>query len=922
MIDSGTGKFRIVLAVVFGWLLVGWSHAGFIQDPGEAFFEARIRPLFIERCIECHSEEDPSGSLALVSLEKLLQGGEHGPALDLQAPFKSLLWEAVGRQGTLQMPPEAPLKAEEIDALRLWLERGAPWPATHKVESSKSGDRKKHWAFQAPEAIAVPEVESDAWSRNPIDRFIYQAMHQEDLKPSLRADRRSLIRRVTLDLTGLLPSSDEVETFVHDDRPDAYSRLVERLLATPAMGEQLGRDWLDVARYSDTKGYVYAREERFFVQAPAYRDWVVGAFNRDLPYDQFLRLQIAADQVAPNDPMQLAAMGFLTMGRRFLGVTHDIIDDRIDVVCRGTMGLTVSCARCHDHKYDPIPTSEYYGLYGVFQNTHERQVLLEKEDATLPSTSDQERFRATLHERQSKFNEQLLSERNAAAERVRERFSDYLLAQLSLSRYPEEGFDQILQTDDLFPSFVRRFEAWLARCALKEDRVMAPWRWFLPLAKLPKEEFARQATEICLKNDIASSKGVNSLVAELFRQAPDSMEEVAVRYGRLMAQVEASWKVEQAKAEEQGRVVEPPLEQDPLELWQVLFADDAPCVVPQESIVTTESYFDTKACENLWKLQGEVDRWLMASQESPPVAMVLIDRAQVREPRILKRGNPANKGPQVPRQFLTVLASGPPRPFAHGSGRIELANAIADPRNPLTARVWVNRIWQHHFGEGLVKTASDFGLRAEAPTHPGLLDWLANELVQQDWSTKSIQRLIVLSETYCQATANKGSPVVGRDPMNRWHSYRSLHRMRFEEYRDAWLQISGELDRKMGGKAQDLFATKNANPRRSLYGLIDRQFLDSNLRVFDFANPDLHIPKRSETLIPQQALFAMNHPFVAECSRHLIRSLEHEAKEEATRLDALFQRVLQRMPSAEERASAEQFLRVLPPKTGKQSLRM
>ena len=313
-------------------------------------------------------------------------------------------------------------------------------------------DADLHWAFRPVAEPALPQVEEKSWIRTPVDAFILSRLEEQDLGPSPLADRRTLIRRLSFDLIGLPPTPAEVDAFVSDDADGAYERLVDRLLASPHYGEKWARHWLDLARYSDTKGYVYAREERFWVHAWAYRDWVVRALNADMPYDRFVLLQLAADQRMSGGRDSLAAMGFLTVGRRFIGVTHNIIDDRIDVVTRGLLGLTVSCARCHDHKYDDIPIEDYYSLYGIFKNCSERMKPLA--DLNLQDEASR-KFAEELAKRQEALNGKLNQYRAEAADRVRQRVADYLTAQLELGKYPEEGFDQILSKDDLFPAFVR-----------------------------------------------------------------------------------------------------------------------------------------------------------------------------------------------------------------------------------------------------------------------------------------------------------------------------------------------------------------------------------------------------------------------------------------------------------------------------------
>ena len=896
-------------------------------DDGAVLFETNIRPLLIGYCQKCHGPTTQEAGLRLDSRAALITGGEHGPAIVPANPDQSLLLKAVRHLGDVQMPPNGKLKDKQIHDLEQWVILGAPWPASLTENSDKLAEaQRRHWAFQPVQNPALPEVKNPQWERTPVDRFILARLEGAGLSPSPPADRRTLIRRVTLDLTGLPPTFEQVETFVNDLSPNAYEKLVESLLDSPQYGEQWARHWLDVARYADTKGYVYGREERFWVHAPAYRDWVVNAFNHDLPYDQFLLLQIAADQVPSQDRRAQAAMGFLTLGRRFLGVTHDIIDDRIDVVTRGTMGLTVACARCHDHKYDPIPTADYYSLYGVFLNSTERM-----QPVAEPSNHDEAyaAFEKELSQRQQKLKETTLTKRTEAADRVRQRIADYLVAQTELSKYPEEGFDQVLATTDLIPTFVRRWEAWLESHGGIEDPIFGPWRRF---AVLKPEEFP--AKSVAIVQDLSnSSPAVNPRVRSALQQPPTSMREVAERYGKLFEDVNREWKAACDAAKKSGSAEPDRLPSEDSEaLRTILYEPASPCLVPDEEIVSTESYFDSGSVTELWKLQGDVDRWLIQSPLAPAHMVSLVDRALIRPSRIFRRGNPVNRGPEVTRHFVSVLAGPQPTPFATGSGRLELAKAITDPANPLTTRVWVNRVWQHHFGVGLVRTASDFGIRAEPPSHPELLDWLATRFVADGWSTKRLHRLILLSNTYQQRsdglyrTDNQPGEVPRQtasptslpsklasqiDPENRLLSRMNVRRLSFEEFRDSLLAISGRLDMQMGGRAADMFAGNGtANRRRTLYGLVDRQFLATTLRIFDFANPDLHIPVRSETTVPQQALFALNHPFAAKQAQALIERINREGAgaSNSEKVRRLYQIALQREPTSTQLDMAQKFL--------------
>ncbi|HZY84391.1 MAG TPA: DUF1549 and DUF1553 domain-containing protein, partial [Gemmataceae bacterium] len=486
-----------------------------------------------------------------------------------------------------------------------------------------------------------------------------------------------------------------------------------------------------VARYADTKGYVFT-DERRFPYAYTYRDYVIRAFNDDLPYDQFVVQQLAADQLPlGNDPRPLAAMGYLTLGRRFLNNTHDIIDDRIDVTMRGLQGLTVACARCHDHKFDPIPSRDYYSLYGVFASS------VEPKELPLLGTPERTAELAVF--------EAELTKRKAAVEKYREQHKDEL------------------------------------------------------------------------------AKG------------------------------------------------------------------------------------NRKFRDGLRALQKKVEQWQVTGPGAPPRAMVLNDAPSPVEPHVLLRGNPRNHGPAVPRQFLEVVAGEKRRPFTKGSGRLELARAIASADNPLTARVLVNRVWQHHFGQGLVRTPSDFGTRGEPPTHPELLDWLAATFVEEGWSVKKLHRLILLSSTYRQAGGGN-ERAVQADPENRLLARMNRQRLDFEAMRDGLLAVAGRLDAARGGAAVDLTRAPFTT-RRSVYGFIDRQNLPGLFRTFDFASPDSSTAQRYTTTVPQQALFLMNSPFVVEQARHFVSrpDVAERSKDEA-KIDRMYRLAYGRAAAADEVELGRRFV--------------
>jgi hypothetical protein len=595
-----------------------------------------------------------------------------------------------------------------------------------------------HWAFKAPVTPPVPAVRDSARIANPIDNFVLAKLEAAGLGPSPQADKRTLIRRATFDLIGLPPTPQEVEAFLADTSADAFAKVVDRLLASPHYGERWGRHWLDVARYADDKGYVFM-EERAYPWAYTYRDWVIGSLNADLPYDHFLLQQIAADRLATGpDKSSLAAMGFLTLGRRFLNREPDIIDDRIDVVCRGTMALTVGCARCHDHKFDPIPTADYYSLYAIFKNSPE--------------------------------------DRNAPA----------------LGAIPNS------------PATVT----------------------------YEQEHAKRQAA-------------VDQFIAEERKQLADKG-----------------------------------------------IPSDLP--IPQ-----LKHHLDRKAIEDLRKLEKAVAELDVTDLAAPPRAMCLTDSSAPQPQRIFLRGNPDAPGAVVPAEFLKVLSGPDRKPFTQGSGRLELARAIASRDNPLTARVMVNRVWLEHFGAGIVRTPSDFGMRADPPTHPELLDWLAVQFMNDGWSLKKLHRLIMLSSAYRQSS-DDNSKAESADPLNFLVWRMNRRRLDFEATRDTLLSAGGDLDDQMFGRSVDLIKAPYSH-RRTVYGYVERQNLPALFRNFDFASPDATCPRRFTTTVPQQALYFMNSDFVIEQAKAVMRRPEIVSQTAiAERIGALYRVLFQRSPTADE----------------------
>ena len=749
-------RFPVVIAFVFA-SAVAFAEASGLPDDAVEFFEKEVRPVLAEHCYKCHGPDKQKAELRLDSRAAILKGSDVGPVVIPGKPEESSLILSVKHEGDSKMPAKEPkLAAEQIAALVQWVKIGLPWPDKDAPKLSAVEEAaRSHWSFQPirkPEPPTV--VDSTAWAQSPIDRFILARLQKERLAPSPRAARRTLLRRATYDLTGLPPSYKELVAFENDPAPDAFARVVERLLASPAYGERMGRHWLDVARYADTKGYVF-QEERRYPFAYTYRDWVIRAFNDDMPYDQFLIRQIAADHLGESND-SLAALGFLTLGRRFINNIHDIIDDRIDVVSRGTMGLTVTCARCHDHKFDPVTQKDYYALYGVFASSKEPELN------ELP----------------------LLSSSMPTAEYEKERAAHQ--------------------------------------------------------AKI-QEFYVRRALEMsCL---VSVAQGTPALVSTA------AVEELFGSRNRV---------------------------------------------------------FTRKARDELRELRNKAAR-AEAGAGAPPRAMALVDRPQPVTPRVFIRGNAGRPGEEVARRFIALLAAGDPKPFQKGSGRLELAQAIASKDNPLTARVMVNRVWTQHFGRGLVPTPGDFGVKGERPSHPELLDWLASVFVAESWSVKKLHRAIMLSSTY-QQTSDDRADAIERDPANRLLWRMNRRRLDFEALRDSLISVAGHLDATVGGRAVDITAQPFSR-RRTVYGFIDRQNLPGMFRTFDFASPDTTSPQRHVTTVPQQALFMMNSPFVIEQARALVANLDFtEPPASERQIEALYQTILGRAAEPGEVEAGLQYV--------------
>jgi mono/diheme cytochrome c family protein len=881
-------------------------------------FEARIRPIFADHCYQCHSEkaEKLKGELRLDSPAAILKGGKSGPIIIPNQPDASLLIRAVRYTNPdLKMPPKGKkLGPEQIALLESWVQMGASVPSTSSNNAVGLTDiahaRATHWAFQPVGKPSLPTVRQAGWVRTPVDTFILAMLEKKGLQPASAADRRVLIRRVTYDLTGLAPTPEQTDEYLNDSKPDAYARLVERLLASPQYGERWGRYWLDVARYADTKGYLAGGEERRYAFSYTYRDYVIRAFNEDKPYDQFVIEQIAADLLPlGSDKRPLAALGFLTLGRRFLNNQNDIIDDRIDVISRGTLGLTVSCARCHDHKFDPIPTKDYYALHGVFASSHEPTDLpllgeLRDSDDYRDYLQQKEKIQGEVAEFKRKHVDKFLSE-------LRQHVGEYLLgAQEAGLLEPGSKFDTFAGEHKLNAIVLRRWLKELEKRDNAADPIFGPWFRLSSLTNFPAESGAVLA-------NLSSEKGLNSVILKTLQQGETkTLKDVAAAYSKSFQKVEEEWQAVGSSRSDSKAPMPPGFgEADREALRQELYGKDSPVNLP---VAQAESILAQPISDGTAPLRNKIEALNWTHPGAPPRAMALNDKKNPENSHVLIRGNPGNPGEEVPRHFLQVLSSVTPEPFTNGSGRLELARNIVSPDNPLTARVYVNRVWLHHFGQGLVKTPGDFGVRTPEPVHRALLDYLAWSLVESGWSTKQLQRLIVLSATY-QQSCESGPESVTIDPENNLVSHMNRQRLDFEALRDTLLEVSGKLDCTSGGLPVDL-ETEPFCSKRTIYGLIDRQNLPGVFRTFDFANPDTSSQQRFHTTVPQQALFLMNSPFVLEQARSLAHRAEaYDAKTPSGSIQTLYRFVFQRQPVQGELDAGEKFLQAQRVEGGKLS---
>ncbi|MDA7911767.1 PSD1 and planctomycete cytochrome C domain-containing protein [bacterium] len=869
------------------------------------FFENRIRPLLVQHCIECHGPAKSENGLRLDSRSAILSGGDSGPAAIAGTPQRSLVIESVNHSGDYDMPPNKKLADQEIADLTQWVAMNLPWPNKNSelkelTPTEKIYDhRSHHWAFQP--VISPPVPHADQSTRTVLDRLVLAKLESKKLDLSPRADRRTLIRRATFDLTGLPPTFEQVEQFTKDTSSQAYEKLINRLLASPAYGERWARHWLDVARYADTSGYTLDNQDNQYPFAFTYRDYVIDSLNNDLPYDEFIREQLAADYLEiPEDKKSLAALGFITVGRKYLA-RPDTIDDQVDVVTRGLMGLTVSCARCHDHKYDAIPTQDYYSLYGIFNNN-----VVPKELPLLGKPEQRMQFQAYFDSLKIQ-NERLEALRKKHYEsrlkHIRNNFSDYIahvIAPRQADLIESQIFTKLTQAE-VQSNIVKQWRSFFSKNR-NEPTVVKPT---LALLGIPDDQFAlkaKQQIDQWAKSSNQQTVGEEYL-QRLIAQPPQAKIELAHVIGQLFSETITKWVAAGSPQPKKGKFPSP---EDGLS--KLVFAKNSPANFPPNEL---DHYLDPSAKIEIQTLNKEIEKLNANAPDGLARAMVIQDKNKINETRVMIRGNQHRHGDVAPRQFVAVLSplkDGKIQraPFKNKSGRLELANKIASPSNPLTARVFVNRVWMHHFSKPLVSTPSDFGIRCAPPIQSELLDYLAAEFMKNNWSIKQLHKTIMVSDTYCQASQDRPQ-CADVDPENTLLWKMNRRRLEFESLRDSMLAVSQQLDSRMHGKPENLFGPTQSR-RKTIYGGIDRQNLPGIYRVFDLPNPDQSAAKRIRTTVPQQSLFMINSPFVVAQADHLIKDVVNNSDSQFEKIKQLYQTLFQREPTSLEIEVGAQYI--------------
>jgi len=908
------------------------ATAACAQSPD--FFELKIRPVLATNCYPCHAES-ALGGLRLDSRAAMLKGGKRGASIIAGDPEKSPLILAVRQTDeNLKMPQGGKLKDSEIADLVSWVKAGAVWPAaaapltTNAKPGSKytiAPERRAFWSLQPLKDTPPPAVKDAKWARSPVDQFILARLEKEGMKPVHPASKHDLLRRATLDLTGLPPTPEEIAAFDKDTSPNAFAKVVDRLLASPHYGERWGRAWLDVARYGeDDYRSLNPFPRGYFPYANAYlyRDWVIQAFNDDLPYDKFVKAQLAGDLLDEKVKV-LPATGFLGLGPWYFDngsveVTRaDERHDRVDVVSRGFLGLTVACARCHDHKYDPIPQTDYYALAGVFKNTAYHEYPLAPKavvEEHLGIEAEVEKKQRILQETQAKLAAEL-------SESLAFQTSNYLEGVYDVVALKKEK-DTVVESRKLDYELLDRWIAYMAKVTTKYHEKDA-WQAMMkraeksppakddsggrggrggartnPEVKKLAEEFQAAVVKSMLtrkdlneENDIITAKSLEGTTKKKRANKPnefitndDFCPGCGLRLKNMPEDAASFWtEIFQKELKDSD---------DPTLMNAIGGRDAKPGVLLFRGW-GLETRVGPEAQARMASIKADVDAAKKKLDPSYPFVHGVQDVAEPSDLELALRGNPMTLGDKVPRHFLSILSKDEPKKFEHGSGRLELAEEIL--KQPIAMRVIVNRIWKGHFGTGIVDTPSNFGIGGERPTNPELLDYLAQQFIKDGLSIKKLHRTIMMTATY-QLSADNDAVNYAKDAGDRLYWRVERKRMDAEQIRDAVLMVAGNLDTAMGGPSQELTP---AFKGRTVYGKVSRYKLDEYLQLFDFPSPNISAEKRFTTTVPLQRLFLMNSDFMQIEAEELAKRVAGEP-DNRSRIKKVYTLAYGRDPSEEE----------------------
>ncbi|QDU99098.1 DUF1553 domain-containing protein [Lignipirellula cremea] len=906
-----------------------------------AFFEARIRPVLIQHCNECHAADSKEikGGLRVDSAAGLLTGGDSGPAVIAGKPDESPLMEALRYEG-VEMPPAGRLSDKVIADFETWITQGAFDPRTDAPELAASSTgrtidmevERQFWSFQPPQAVPPP-VLKDNWSETEVDRYVFARLQAAGLSPAPDADRRTLVRRLYFDLIGLPPTPEEVEAFVQDDSPEAWPKLVDRLLQSDQFGVHWGRHWLDVARYADSNGGDF---NATFHNAWKYRDYVIASMNQDKPYDQFVREQLAGDLLpAESDAQrseQIVATGFLMLGAKMLSerdklkLTMDVVDEQLNTVGQTFMALTLGCARCHDHKFDPIPTKDYYAMAGIFRSTRTLQGESQQYVSTWPRRvlpTDAARVAAV----EAFEAEQKSLQARIKATQLTVKQEEARLAKLKAG-------EQTLVFDDADARKIGDWKAstysptFVGKGYLHDDQSGKGEKSVEFTLNVPRTALYDVQCSYTPAGTRASNVPVSIVHADgqievvLDQTRKPTADELFASVGQFSFTKGTPGLLTISNAGTRGHVIVDAvrlveLDQDGKPVQAELDAQDPALVQAIAAVDLATSQLEE---------QEQALKDLLASAPAPLPQAIAVDEAKaIADCEICIRGEHLNQGPVAPRGVLQAATYGEPPTFNdQQSGRLELAQWLASPTHPLTARVYVNRLWHHLFGQGLVATVDNFGQLGDRPSHPLLLDRLALDFIDSGWSTKAALRQMALSRTY-RMSNQYDDTAWNLDPENHllWRAH--SRRLPAEAIRDSMLAVSGQLDLSPGGSPVEglgVLVTQNVadekafvgkpSQHRSTYMPIIRSQIPAILAVFDFADPDLVTGRRAVTNVPAQALLLLNSPFVMEQAAAVEARLTAEESfrtaDRRTQIEGIYQAVLSRPPTAAEIDRAEEYL--------------